>query len=105
MSLLAYVEPVGAALSIAKSLLRPDRAPEPRPAPQIDFRTELTQRLNAAERAAENTLKQFDANGDGYLSRSELALSREAFARLDANADGRIDIAELTRAQVRQQEL
>ncbi len=101
MGLLSYIQPVGAALSLAKNLLKPDRAPEP-PA-NFGFRAELDRRLAAAEKSAQATLQQFDANGDGYLTESELAMSSAEFARLDLNADGRLDLTELTRAQAHRQ--
>ena len=105
MGLLSYIEPVGAALSLAKNLLRPDRSPAAASqAPSFDFRAELERRMTSAEASADKVLEQFDANGDGYLSRSELAMSRETFAQMDLNGDARLDIAELTLAQLRQQE-
>ena len=102
MGLLSYIEPVGAALNLAKSIFKP--SPAPRALPQrleVDsgaFRAALEKRLQAADEQAQATLKQFDANGDGYLTRAELALSEDGFRRLDTNLDGRLDTTELVRA-------
>jgi len=108
MGLLSYIEPVGAALNLAKSILRPRPAPSAPPQRlEVDsgaFQAALAKQLRAADEKAQATLKQFDANGDGYLTRAELAVSEDGFRRLDANLDGRLDSAELVRAYAQGQE-
>ncbi len=47
---------------------------------------------------AKKVMKDDDANGDGVLSRDEVKISDAAYAKLDANSDGKVTEDELTDA-------
>ncbi len=57
-----------------------------------------------AESAAQGILQQFDKNGDGKVSRSEVPLRAQAFfLRMDTNNDGEITVEEVVKAMKQQQ--
>lgn len=99
MNVLSYIAPVTSALNAVRGVFQP-RTPrtlrvETKP---LHFGTALREAMAAADSSVHKTLALRDLNGDGVLSLEESGMSSKAFARMDTNADGKLDKLELMKA-------
>lgn len=99
MSFVSALGPLNGLINLATEFVRGKNMPDvvriEAPSQNTDFSALLADKLAAAERAADDLMSVRDNNGDGLLTAGELRMTPRALARIDANADGVLDRAEL----------